>query len=137
MFDTSAAGRMISVNMLRLLTFGVLAIVRRDGSEPPRPRPQRLAILAVLAAAGNRGETLLGSNPIQARNARKRCRDGAGHLCAHSQPAVGRSQCAARQQSQNRQASELGSTQRGTQRQQQDRRQGQNYVCGIPKRGGR
>lgn len=41
--------------MLRLLTFGGLAIVRRDGSPPPRPRPQRLAILAVLAAAGDRG----------------------------------------------------------------------------------
>lgn len=46
---------MMGVNMLRLLTFGGLAIVRRDGSEPPRPRPQRLAILAVLAAAGSRG----------------------------------------------------------------------------------
>src|SRR5687768_15012895 len=46
---------MISVNMLRLLTFGGLALVRRDGSPPPRPRPQRLAILAVLAAAGSRG----------------------------------------------------------------------------------
>ncbi len=48
-------GRIISVNMLRLLTFGGLALVRRDGSPPPRPRPQRLAILTVLAAAGTRG----------------------------------------------------------------------------------
>lgn len=48
-------GRMITVNMLRLLTFGGLALVRRDGTPPPRPRPQRLAILAVLAAAGSRG----------------------------------------------------------------------------------
>ena len=46
---------MISVNMLRLLTFGGLALVRQDGSPPPRLRPQRLAILAVLAAAGSRG----------------------------------------------------------------------------------
>lgn len=46
---------MMGVNMLRLLTFGGLALVRRDGSPPPRPRPQRLAILAVLAAAGGRG----------------------------------------------------------------------------------
>jgi DNA-binding SARP family transcriptional activator len=45
----------MSGNMLRLLTFGGLAIVREDGADPPRPRPQRLAILAVLAAAGNRG----------------------------------------------------------------------------------
>jgi DNA-binding SARP family transcriptional activator/tetratricopeptide (TPR) repeat protein len=46
---------MISVNMLRLLTFGSLALVRRDGSSSARPRPQRLAILAVLAASGNGG----------------------------------------------------------------------------------
>ena len=46
---------MIFVNMLRLLTFGGLALERRDGSGPPRVRPQRLAILAVLAAAGDRG----------------------------------------------------------------------------------
>lgn len=41
--------------MLRLWTFGGLALERRDGSPPPRLRPQRLAILAVLAAAGDRG----------------------------------------------------------------------------------
>src|SRR4026207_156247 len=46
--------RMISVNMLRLLTFGGLSLERRDGSAPPRVRPQRLAILAVIAAAGDR-----------------------------------------------------------------------------------
>ena len=45
---------MISV-MLRLVTFGGLALERRGGSSPPRVRPQRLAILAVLAAAGDRG----------------------------------------------------------------------------------
>lgn len=41
--------------MLRLCTFGGLALERRDGSLPPRLRPQRLAILAVLAASGDRG----------------------------------------------------------------------------------
>ena len=41
--------------MLRLVTFGGLALERRDGTSPPRVRPQRLAILAVLAAAGERG----------------------------------------------------------------------------------
>jgi DNA-binding SARP family transcriptional activator len=46
---------MISVSMLRLLTFGGLALERRHGMPPPRLRPQRLAILAVLAAAGERG----------------------------------------------------------------------------------
>jgi len=40
--------------MLRLLTFGGLALERDDGPAP-RLRPQRLAILAVLAAAGDRG----------------------------------------------------------------------------------
>ncbi len=46
---------MIPVNMLRLLTFGGLALERPGGPPPPRLRPQRLAILAVLAAAGDRG----------------------------------------------------------------------------------
>lgn len=46
---------MIRVNMLRLLTFGGLALERRDGAAPPRVRPQRLAILAIIAAAGDRG----------------------------------------------------------------------------------
>src|SRR5688572_15457370 len=41
--------------MLRLLTFGGLALERVDGSPPPRVRPQRLAILAIIAAAGERG----------------------------------------------------------------------------------
>jgi DNA-binding SARP family transcriptional activator/tetratricopeptide (TPR) repeat protein len=40
--------------MLRLLTFGGLALERDDGPAP-RLRPQRLAILAVLATAGDRG----------------------------------------------------------------------------------
>ena len=46
---------MMCVNVLRLLTFGGLALETRDGSSPPRVRPQRLAILAILAAAGDRG----------------------------------------------------------------------------------
>jgi DNA-binding SARP family transcriptional activator/tetratricopeptide (TPR) repeat protein len=41
--------------MLRLLTFGGLALERLDGQPAPRVRPQRLAIVAVLAAAGDRG----------------------------------------------------------------------------------
>lgn len=40
--------------MLRLLTFGSLALERTD-APAPRLRPQRLAILAVLAAAGDHG----------------------------------------------------------------------------------
>src|SRR5512141_1212960 len=40
--------------MLRLLTFGTLALERDDGPAP-RLRPQRLAILAVLANAGDHG----------------------------------------------------------------------------------
>ena len=42
------------VAMLRLLTFGGLALERDDGPAP-RLRPQRLGILAVLAAAGDHG----------------------------------------------------------------------------------
>src|SRR6185503_7609442 len=42
------------VAMLRLLTFGGLALERDDGPAP-RLRPQRLGILAVLASAGERG----------------------------------------------------------------------------------
>ncbi|HEX6052321.1 MAG TPA: BTAD domain-containing putative transcriptional regulator [Gemmatimonadaceae bacterium] len=41
--------------MLRLLTFGGLALVRDDGSTAPRVRPPRLALLAALAVAGERG----------------------------------------------------------------------------------
>jgi DNA-binding SARP family transcriptional activator/tetratricopeptide (TPR) repeat protein len=41
--------------MLRLVTFGGLALESSDGSTPPRVRPQRLAILAILAAGGDRG----------------------------------------------------------------------------------
>jgi DNA-binding SARP family transcriptional activator len=40
--------------MLRLLTFGGLAL-ERDDAPAPRLRPQRLAILAVLAASGDHG----------------------------------------------------------------------------------
>ena len=40
--------------MLRLVTFGGLALERDDGPAP-RLRPQRLALLVVLAGAGNRG----------------------------------------------------------------------------------
>jgi DNA-binding SARP family transcriptional activator/tetratricopeptide (TPR) repeat protein len=48
--------------MWRLLTFGGLALESQDGSPPPKLRPQRLAILAVLAAAdrGVSRERLLG-----------------------------------------------------------------------------
>lgn len=45
---------MILANMLRLITFGGLAMESGHGA-PPRLRPQRLAILAVLASAGDRG----------------------------------------------------------------------------------
>lgn len=45
----------ISVNVLRLLTFGGLALQTGDGSLLSRVRPQRLAILAMLASAGDRG----------------------------------------------------------------------------------
>ena len=41
--------------MLRLFTFGGLGIEPDDGSTTPRLRPPRLALLAVLAAAGDRG----------------------------------------------------------------------------------
>jgi DNA-binding SARP family transcriptional activator/predicted Zn-dependent protease len=50
-----SGGHIITLGMLRLLTFGGLALERRDGMPAPRLRPQRLAILAVLAAAGERG----------------------------------------------------------------------------------
>ncbi|HEV8364788.1 MAG TPA: BTAD domain-containing putative transcriptional regulator, partial [Gemmatimonadaceae bacterium] len=46
---------MMWVRMLRLVTFGGLALERPDGSPPPRLRPQRLAVLSVLAGAGDRG----------------------------------------------------------------------------------
>jgi DNA-binding SARP family transcriptional activator/tetratricopeptide (TPR) repeat protein len=41
--------------MLRLVTFGGLALERLDSGSAPRLRPQRLAILAVLAVSGDRG----------------------------------------------------------------------------------
>ena len=40
---------------MRLLTFGGLALVNDDGSVAPRVRPPRLALLAALAGAGERG----------------------------------------------------------------------------------
>jgi DNA-binding SARP family transcriptional activator/TolB-like protein len=43
------------VNVLRLFTFGGLGLVSNDGSAAPRLRPPRLALLAALAAAGERG----------------------------------------------------------------------------------
>ncbi len=43
--------------VLRLRTFGGLWIETVDGSRLPNPRPRRLALLALLAAAGQRGIT--------------------------------------------------------------------------------
>src|SRR6185503_8321743 len=50
-------GRMDNIipNVLRLMTFGGLAIESDDGSPAPALRPPRLALLAMLAAAGPRG----------------------------------------------------------------------------------
>jgi len=53
---TRAATRCnVNINVLRLLTFGGLGLVHDDGSAAPRLRPPRLALLAALAAAGERG----------------------------------------------------------------------------------
>jgi hypothetical protein len=47
-------GANVSVNVLRLLTFGGLGIQADTGAAAPRLRPSpRLALLAVLAAAAN------------------------------------------------------------------------------------
>ncbi len=46
---------MITFKMLRLLTFGGLDLESPEETPAPRLRPQRLAILAVLASAGDRG----------------------------------------------------------------------------------
>ena len=43
------------VNVLRLFTFGGLGLEPDDGSTAPRLRPPRLALLAAIAAAGDRG----------------------------------------------------------------------------------
>jgi DNA-binding SARP family transcriptional activator/tetratricopeptide (TPR) repeat protein len=61
-FDTLEAHPQNLNSMWRLLTFGGLALKSDDGSPPPRLRPQRLAILAVLAASdrGVSRERLLG-----------------------------------------------------------------------------
>src|SRR5688572_9298145 len=40
---------------MRLLTFGGLGLVNDDGSPAPRVRPPRLALLAAIAGAGERG----------------------------------------------------------------------------------
>lgn len=45
----------VNATVLRLLTFGGLALVDDDGPTAPRSRPPRLALLAALAAAGERG----------------------------------------------------------------------------------
>src|SRR5262245_24068664 len=73
--------------MLRLLTFGGLALERVDGSPPPRVRPQRLAILAIIAAAGDRGvsrERLCGllwadTDETRARHALRQALYALGH----------------------------------------------------------
>ena len=45
----------LSFTVFRLMTFGGLGIEADNGATAPRLRPPRLALLAVLAAAGNRG----------------------------------------------------------------------------------
>jgi DNA-binding SARP family transcriptional activator/TolB-like protein len=45
----------VNLNVLRLITFGGLGLVSNEGSAAPRLRPPRLALLAALAAAGERG----------------------------------------------------------------------------------
>jgi DNA-binding SARP family transcriptional activator/TolB-like protein len=51
----AAAFANVSVNMLRLFTFGGFALQTDDGTTARRSRPPRLALLAVLAAAADRG----------------------------------------------------------------------------------
>jgi DNA-binding SARP family transcriptional activator len=53
--DTPKRSQQRHVNVLRLLTFGGLGIRPDDGSPAPRLRPPRLALLAAIAAAGERG----------------------------------------------------------------------------------
>lgn len=45
----------VTLNVLRVIAFGGLGIESDDGPAAPRLRPPRLALLAVLAAAGDRG----------------------------------------------------------------------------------
>ena len=45
----------LSFTVFHLVTFGALGIEADNGATPPRLRPPRLALLAVLAAAGHRG----------------------------------------------------------------------------------
>jgi DNA-binding SARP family transcriptional activator len=52
--DANSDGN-LSFTVFRLVTFGSLGIEADDGTAAPRLRPPRLALLAVLAAAGNRG----------------------------------------------------------------------------------
>ena len=49
------SSRNVDRTVLRLLTFGGLALVHDDGSPAPRVRAPRLAMLAALAVAGERG----------------------------------------------------------------------------------
>jgi DNA-binding SARP family transcriptional activator len=55
LLDSLDDGRQRHRIVLRLLTFGGLSIEADDGTASPRLRPPRLALLAVLAAAGDRG----------------------------------------------------------------------------------
>ena len=48
-------GRNVTADVLRLITFGGIGIESDDGLAAPRLRPPRLALLAVLGAAGDRG----------------------------------------------------------------------------------
>src|SRR3954468_2253948 len=53
--DTPKRPHQRHVNVLRLFTFGGLGLEPNDGSTAPRLRPPRLALLAAIAAAGDRG----------------------------------------------------------------------------------
>src|SRR5207302_2458179 len=53
---TGAAGNAnLSLTVFRIVTFGGLGIEADDRTTAPRLRPPRLALLAVLGAAGHRG----------------------------------------------------------------------------------
>ena len=57
LLDTPSPGRQTLDKMLRLMTFGGLALEPNGSPVAPRVRPPRLALLAVLAATGDRGVT--------------------------------------------------------------------------------